>query len=392
MNLRANLLVSFVFAGAGTAHSEPILPEKIAYQEASTQQVVPFRDGVLVESNHYAADSVMYAQFDRKETSAFKIDGIQRLLDVEPSSEGILFFGLNEIDDQVICSLVRGSSKEDTDRIELPVALRQLAEGFQYSDIPRLIGSNNSAALIVRDDVHWLDKKWRSRKLPKVPQFYEEFKPEGFGVAHFLDGATLYAGWDHGEWGGMLASLDLSDAQAKWVHLSGKPVGDDTGIPQNNPIHSIISPKKEEVWVATGLAHMGGTWRGLHYRDSDGKWHSLIDGDFEDDRGSTKLPIPSSIQGIAADDAKQIYVLAGEAGVLKLTKGGMDHLIKHNFFSHSSAREDGGFAYTVGSYPEALGIARNGDVFVSTNSFGVLAFRKKGDRWTARQITLNKPR
>ena len=106
MNLRANLLVSFVFAGAGTAHSEPILPEKIAYQEASTQQVVPFRDGVLVESNHYAADSVMYAQFDRKETSAFKIDGIQRLLDVEPSSEGILFFGLNEIDDQVICSLV----------------------------------------------------------------------------------------------------------------------------------------------------------------------------------------------------------------------------------------------------------------------------------------------
>ena len=388
MNLRAHLLVAFVFVSAGAASSEPLLPEKIAYQEASTRQVVPFRDGVLIESDHYAADSVMYAQFDRKETSAFKIDGIQRLLDVEPSSEGILFFGLNEIDDQVICSLVRESAREGRVTIELPAELRPLGEEIQYSDIPRLIGTNNAAALIVRDEVHWLDQAWRSRKLPKVPQFYDEFKPQTFGGAHFIDGTTLYAGWDHGEWGGMLAALDLSDAVAKWVHLSGKPVGDDTGIPQNNPIHSIISPKKGEIWVATGLAHMGGTWRGLHHRDSDGQWHSLIDGDFEDDRGSMKLPFPSSIQGIATNHAGQIYVLAGEVGVLRLANGGLHHLIEHNFFSHSSDRGD----YIVGSYPAAMGIGRNGDVFVSTNNFGVLAFRSKGDRWTARQITLNKRR
>ena len=388
MNLRSQLLVALFLIGTGLASSAPLFSEKIAYQEGSTQQVVPFRDGVLVECDFYAAEPVMYAQFDRKETSAIKIDGIQRLLDVERSSEGVLLFGLNEIGDQVTCALVRESAAGGRTIIDLPEGLRHLKGEIQYSDIPRLIATNDAAALILGDEVHWLDKAWHSRKLPKVPQFYREFKPETFGGARFLDGTTLYAGWDHGEWGGMLAAIDLSDEDAKWLHLSGKPPGDDSGIPQNNPVHSIISPKKGEIWVATGLAHMGGTWRGLHHRDAAGKWHTLIDGDFEDDRGSTKLPSPSSIQGIASDSAGQIYVLAGEVGVIRLTKGRMDPLIEHNFFDHSSDRGD----YTVGCYPSALGIARNGDVFVSTNSFGVLAFHREADRWTARQIEIKKER
>jgi hypothetical protein len=391
MNIRAHLLLAFLVVGAGAASSKPLLPEEIAYQEASTQQVIPFRDGVLVESDHCVADSVMYARFDEKETTAFKVEGIQYLLDVEPNSKGLLFFGLNEIDDQVSCSLIRESDTEKRRTIELPMDLRHLGEDLvkiQPSEIPRLIRTNNAAALIVSDEIHWFDKEWHSRKLPKVPQFYREFKPETLGDSRFLDGTTLYAGWDHGEWGGMLASLDLGDAGAKWVHLSGRPGGDDSGIPQNSPVHSIISPKEGEIWVATGLAHMGGTWRGLHHRVAEGKWHTLIDGDFEDDRGSAKLPSPSSIQGIAFGHTGQLYILAGEVGILRLKEGGMETLIEHNFFGHSSDRGD----YTVGCYPSALGIARNGDVFVSTNSFGVLAFRRSDDQWTAHQITLNKRR
>lgn len=391
MNLRAQLLVALFLVGTGVASSAPLLPEKIAYQEASAQQVIPFRDGVLVECDYNAADRVMYAQFDRKETSTLKIDGIQLLLDVESGSKGILLFGLNEIEDQVTCSLVGESAAGGRTIVELPEKLRHLEEDpgkIQPSEVPRLIGTNNAAALIVGDEVHWLDKAWHSRKLPKVPQFYREFKPETFGGAHFLDDTTLYAGWDHGEWGGMLAAIDLSDEDGKWVHLSGKPHGDDSGIPQNNPVHSIISPEKGDIWVATGLAHMGGTWRGLNHRDAAGKWHTLIDGDSEDDRGSTKLPSPGSIEGIASDGSGQIYVLAGEVGVLLLTNGRMAPLIEHNFFNHSSDRGD----YIVGCYPSAMGIARNGDVFVSTNSFGVLAFRREVNKWTARQIEIKKER
>lgn len=392
MNLRANLLVAFLIGSTGAACSKPLLPEHLTYQEASTQQVIPYKDGVLVESDHYAADSVMYAHFDGKETLTFKTEGIQRVLNVEPSSSGILFLGLNEIENQVFVTLIEETAKNGRRAIDLPDNLQRLGEDPQAWVIPRLFGTSNAVAAIAGDKVYWLDKTWRSRKLPKVPQSYKEFKPETFGGTHYLDGTTLYAGWDHGEWGGMLASIDLSKEDSKWVHLSGKPVGDKFGIPQNSPIQSIISPKKGDIWVATGLAHMGGTWRGLYHRDAEGKWHTFIDGDFEDDRGSTKLPSPSSIQGIAYDHSGQLYILAGEIGVLRLTKGGIEHLIDHNFFSHSSAREEDGFAYTVGCYPSALGVARNGDVFVSTNSFGVLAFRKNGDNWTASQITLKKER
>ncbi len=395
MNLRAAYSIALLIAGTYAALAEPLLPENIAYQEASTQQVIPYKDGALVESDHYAAASVMYAQFDRKETSTFKIDGIQHLLDVEQSSEGFLFFGLSEMDEQVRCSLISESLTQNRVAIDLPEALRHLGqdgEKIEPSEIPRLIKTNNVAALIVNDEIHWLDKTWHSRKLPKVPEFHKEFKPETFGGAYYLHETTLYAGWDHGEWGGMLASIDLSEVNAKWVHLSGKPVGDNSGVPQNSPIQSIISPKKGDIWVATGLAHMGGTWRGIYHLDAEGKWHTFIDGDFEDDRGSTKLPSPSSIQGIAHDHNGELYILAGEVGVLRLTKGIIEPLIAHNFFSHSSAREEDGFAYTVGCYPSALGVARNGDIFVSTNSFGVLAFRKNGDNWTASQITLKEER
>ncbi len=387
MDCRNLILIALAAGGADTAHSEPLLPEKIVYQEASCQQVIPYREGVLVESDHYEADKVMYAQFDAKETSTFKIEGIQHMLDVEPSSTGILFLGLNEIDEKVSLALIEETARDSRRSISLPEELQRIAEDLQPSTIlPRLFGTSNAVAAIAGDKVYWLDKEWHSRNLPKVPQFYKEFKPATFGAVRFLDGTTLYAGWDHGEWGGMLASIDLSTEGSGWIHLSGKPAGDASGIPENNPVHTIMSPSKGHIWVATGLAHMGGTWRGLHHRDPEGMWHTLIDGEFTEDRGQLKFPVPSSIEELASDHEGRTYILAGEAGVFRLGASGLERLFEHNFFSHSSDRGD----YIVGSYPSALGIARNGDIFVSTNNFGVLAFRKKDDDWTARQITLKK--
>lgn len=387
MKCRELLVIAFILGSTGTAFAEPLLPEKIAYQEASTQQVIPYRDGVLIESDHYAADSVMYARFDTKVTSTFKVEGIQLLLDVQQSPTGVLFLGLHEKKIRVIVENSRGERKS----VVVPDEFHpRFLEDLKPATRPRLISTSNRAAVIAGDVVWWLGKDWQSHQLPKVPQFDEEVKPERFGdefgSVHYLEGTTLYAGWDHGEWGGMLVSIDLGDPKSKWIHLSGRTQGDTTGIPRNNPIHSIVSPKKGEIWVATGLAHLGGSWRGLHHRDSDGKWRSLIDGEFEDDRESMKLPISTSIQGIAADHGGQIYILAGQAGILRLGKGGLEHVVKHNFFSHASDRGD----YTVGSYPAELGISRSGDIYVSTNSFGILTFRKTDKGWSARQITLNK--
>ncbi len=391
MQCGAFILIVSILVSIDAGFAEPLLPEKITYQEASTQQVIPYRDGVLIESDHYDTDFVMYAEFDEKVTSNFKVEGIQLLFDVEQNTNGVLFLGLHEKKIRVVMENPKGERKSLPVPDEFhPRFLEDLKPGAR----PRLISTSNRAAAIVGDVIWWLGKEWKSRKLPNVPQFDEQINlgrlGHKFGTVHYLEGTTLYAGWNQGEWGGMLTAIDLSDPNAKWIHISGKLVGDNSGIPQNSPVHSIISPKKGEIWVATGLAHFGGSWRGLHYRDLNEKWRSLIDGDFEDDRGPIKLPILTSIQGVAFDHGGQIYILAGRAGILRLRENDIEHVVKHNFFSHSSARKDGDFAYTVGSYPMALGIAHNGDIFVSTNSFGVLAFRRTNESYAARQITLNK--
>lgn len=382
MNARALLvLAAFAPAFLNQVHAAPLLPEELAYQETSTQQVIAYRDGVVVESEGTPADRVRYARFDAKETERLAVEGIELLFDAERSPHGILFLGLQ--DKKMVVIKETGDRKRQV--LGVPEAFHpRFIEDLEPSVRPLLIPTNQEAAAITGDVVWWKEKEWRSRKLPKVPQFYDEFQPVEFGNAHFLDGTTLYAGWDRGEWGGMLASIDLSSDNAQWVHLSGKP-NSDTGIPENQPVHTILSSSPGHLWVATGLAHLGGTWRGLHHRDPSGKWRTLIDGDPEKDRSKLKLPVPSSIEGLAADHKGRVYILAGAAGVFRVDESGLERLFAHDFFSHTSHRED----YTVGSYPSDLAIARNGDVFVSTNNFGILAFRKQGGDWSARQITLH---
>jgi hypothetical protein len=383
MNPRALfVLATSVSALLSQTHAVPLLPEKLPYQEASIQQLIPYRDGVLVESDDSPADRVRYARFEAKKTETVAMEGIELLFDAEQSADGVLFLGLQ--DKKMV--VVRETADRKRHPLNVPEAFHpRFLEDLEPSVRPRLIPTNHEVAAIAGDVVWWKDKEWRNRKLPKVPQFYHEFQPVDFGQVHFLEGTTLYAGWNHGEWGGMLASLDLSADGAQWIHLSGKPAGD-PGIPKNEPVQAILSPSPGNLWVATGLAHLGGSWCGLHHRDASGKWDTLIDVDLEKDRSKLKLPVPSSIEGLAADRDGRVYILAGAAGIFRPGESGLERLFAHDFSSHTSDRG----AYLAVSHPSDLAIVRNGDIFVSTTNFGVLAFRKKDGNWSAHQITLNK--
>lgn len=389
MNIRHHFLsiATILTVLTSAALAEPLLPENIVYQDTRTQQVTPYKDGVLVESDGHAADFVMYAQYGEKETKPVEIDGLQLIFDAEKTSKGILYLGMADKKIAIIEETTDGKRSA----LPVPEAFHpRYSEDLAPSTRPLLIACNHRAAAVAGKTVWWLDKEWNSKELPGVPKFHHAFRSTDFGEKHYyLEGTTLYVGWNHGEWGGALASIDISKEDPKWIKLSEKATANNAGVPQRMPIHSIISPSPGHLWVAAGLAHLSGHWRGLYHRDTKGKWHTLVDGEFDDDRGPKKDLNKSCIQGIAGGPDGKIYILGGNTGIYKLDNGEIEQVIKHDFFEHSSQCE--GEEFVIGCYPESIGISKGGDIYVTTNCFGILAFRKKGDTWTVQQITLHKP-
>ncbi|MEK7953220.1 hypothetical protein [Luteolibacter soli] len=378
MKPRTFLLLAAIAIGS-SAFAEALLPEKLAEQKAYTRKMIPYRDGVLVECDSLYAPahaSYMFARFEAKELSPVNIDGIELLLDVGTGSKGRIFLGAIEPTEGELKAVILGETADAKLRpLPVPDEFHAFFATDSPSTTPRLIGTNHEAAAIVEDIIWWLEgETWKSRKLPKVPKFHDEFLTDHpYGANWFLDGNILYGGWNHGEWGGALGSIDLGAADSKWVQLSGKPLKDDAGIPENNPIQSIISPRSGELWVATGLSHMGGTWRGLYHREPSGKWHTLIHGESDRDQGELK-PFVSDISGLALGRENSLYVLASETGIYRLTGKQVECLIPHQFRD----------------YLNGIAVVPNGDIYVSTDRSGVLAFHKAGDQWHGKQIVFGK--
>jgi len=388
MKFHILLLLTTLVTGGGTAFCEPVLPENLAEQKASTQKLTPHQDGMLVESDPiYAPARYMFARFEATEMSAMKIDGIESLLDVEKGASGRIFLGLVEPTEGVLKFVISGEMADAKLR-SLPIP--EEFDAILAKDEPgiglRLIGTTHEAAAIIDDVVWWLDKTWKKRKLPKVPKFHDEFlSDEPYSAHWFLDDTILYGGWNHGEWGGALASIDLGAADSTWVQLSGKPIKDDSGIPENDPVQSIVSARQGELWVATGSSHMGGTWRGLYHREPSGKWQTLIHGDSGEDSGELK-PFISAIDALALDREGSLFLLAGSAGIYRMKDSALEPVIAYDFHSHLFDQDD----YTIGSTPSEIAVARNGDIFVSTNCLGILAFRKTSNQWHGKQIVFPK--
>ncbi|RYD60219.1 MAG: hypothetical protein EOP83_19905 [Verrucomicrobiaceae bacterium] len=385
MKLRFFLLLAALMTGLGTAFSQSILPEKLTYQKTSTGKLVPYRDGVLVQSE----GDYMFARFEERKAAPLEVLGIEYWLDVEIGIGGALFLGAIEEDSgEIKVVMAKESPEAKPQPLSVPDEFHACFAGDHPSPIrPRLIRTNHEAAAMLEDVVWWLDKAtWKHRKLPKIPKFHDEFLTDDpYQARWFLDGNTLYGGWDHGEWRGALASLDLGEADSAWVQLSGKTIKDDSGTPENHSVKSIVSPHPGELWVAVGSSHMGLAQRGLYHREPGGKWQTLIHGVGDEDHGKLK-PFFSAIDGLALDREGVPYLLAGSTGIYRVKESALDLLIAHDFQDQSFDQGD----YTVSSTPSEIAVARNGDIFVSTNCLGVLAFRKTANQWSGRQITVDK--
>jgi hypothetical protein len=363
-----SLLVIFMLAGFPLAHAATHVDLNLESRDEMTSvfKLIPYRDAVIVVSYNFSTmtQHVKLADFSSKTTSAFQNAGMDKILDAETFTDGVFFLGMRS--NKLTLRSETRAGKEIT--IEVPNQFHDL----EPKDI-RLIPTSNKAALITGNTLWWFEEEWKSCVIPETPQFYFEFEPRPLGNVQFLHGSILYAGWNKGEWGGMLASIDLKQKQPKWLHLSGKENGDSSGVPGNKPILEIISPNGNDIWVTAGVDHLDGMSRGIYHRDSKEKWEILIDGERDSDRGLITPSPRNIIRSLACDPHGAICVLAGDT-VFNVGKDSLTTVVQ--------------ISVKVG-YGGAMAVSKSGDIFISTGGLGVLAFHKDGSNWQGKQIILN---
>ena len=376
---RTCLLAIMIFAPilAGGVEN-PSMLEKFDFRDASAQQLIRYKDGVLIKSDDFRTYHVMFAKFSSEETVPVAVEGMEHLFDTGQSPNGFLFLGIKN--KQMV--LVEESKSGERQLLAVPKEWHPKSdEDLRPGIRAHLVPGSHRCVAIANDTIWVLDDSWKSYKLPAVPKFYKEFSPIRFGAVQSLEGDRLYAGWNEGEWGGMLASIHLNATKLEWIHLSGKIRGDDSGILRNDSVEAMISTDDSGLWVASSSAY--GLSMGLHRRKSNGEWQSLIDGDFGKDWGIMKLPQPYTINDLAVDARGRVYILAGGRGVFMIEKDRLSTILSYDF-DISSKLDD----YIIGCSPDSIAVGTDGEIFISTNSFGILAFKKTRDEWVGKQIMI----
>jgi hypothetical protein len=264
---------------------------------------------------------------------------------------------------------------------------------LQKSKTPWIIPSTKGIAVLSEKRLfHFNESKWNDPvSLPAVPEFYKEFKPQRWGSKQLLYGSQLFVGWNHGEWGGMVAVFDLNNPKRRWQEVTGKKSVSNLGIVGNDPVTGMTIDAAGNLWISEGSSHLGGMWRGL-YRYDGAKWKTLVHGAFDKSEGGL-ISFPgerTDIIDVSSAPNGKLYVLAGALGIFTYDNEKLAPVVKFDFYSISQGKTeklDGREIKTaVPCYPDGLVVDGHGNIFVSTHYYGILCFFKADDGYRLRQV------
>ncbi len=215
--------------------SVPLMPKDLRTDDRGSAAMLPYKDGVMLKNyfprlnraNKWVATYQVYAVSFGAPTPALPaITGLDKLLNAGLSGGQCVVLGLSGKEIKAVALGNDGS----WNGLELPRVFTDEARTDEDS-LPVVIPSRSSVALMMNDLLCWREgDAWRTARLPAVPKFCEEFEPSGFGEIQYLDGTRFYAGWDEGEWGGMLAMADVAFPIPAWGHVSGKDGQEERGF------------------------------------------------------------------------------------------------------------------------------------------------------------------
>ncbi len=178
-------------------------------------------------------------------------------------------------------------------------------------------------------------------ELPPPPQALAR---PGVPNHRLLAGGRLYMGFDHGEFGGGLWSVDIKTGEAEQVQFRGG---------QGWPVRCLKASPDGRVWSVEGLVH-GILRKGALHVGAGVNWE-LYCNSTEGEFANWDLP-PASLDALAFDADGRLYVLSGSLGLARYDDGTWTRLTPgwpEHFYVHTLLATPSGVA-VVGTYDAGI--------------------------------------
>lgn len=180
---------------------------------------------------------------------------------------------------------------------------------------PVLLTGGTTLTVVTADHIHRLaGEDWISRTVSLPGDLHRDF-PEHRAES----GGRLYFGYDHGEFGGQLVSLDLQ--RGEWRDDDA-----DMGEAGSLPVRDIEIDRDGRLWVVRGLSHLN-LLEGALFVLGPGGWQL-----FASSRGSAPIMMVGSeprhshsaisFSSVAFDEKNRPHLLSGSAGVVRIEQNG----------------------------------------------------------------------
>lgn len=293
-----------------------------------------WNDRMVVKSG----EDFYYFSEGSNELERIKIDGIGKILDMD-SRQGIPYvFGVDKDGYEL-----RYNKEGEWISEKLPDNLENSFEVDEFhllSDIDTLILFSKYKVFINKNG------DWTEKEVPKINFELGDYLPdqvsdEEIDYAILLDD-MIFAGWDFGEWGGGVMSLNLKDSELKWksTEVKGSIVG-------------LVKTSDRNVWAGMWMANLSDDKSESLFQYRDGKWTDYFQSvNYNKDEELFLWMDFSEKTSISLSDKGELLIISSFLGVFKIVDEKMEQLVD----------------WEGKLFNPYIAIEKDGTVYLSTNS------------------------
>jgi len=267
------------------------------------------------------------------ELKRIKIDGIGKILDMD-SYKGVSYvFGVDKEGYEL-----RYKDKDKWIQKKLPEVLEKSFEIDEF----HLISDRETLVLFSKYKIFiYKNGKWTEKKVPEIDFELGEYLPdrvsdEEIDHAVLLDD-TLFAGWDFGEWGGGVKTMNLKDNKLKW---------EDTDV--KGSIIGLLKTRDRTVWAGMREAHHANDKSKSLFQYKDGKWKDYFTSVNYNKNEELFLWRDFSFKGaISLSEDGNLLITSSFLGVFKIIDGKVEQLVdwEGKLFNSDAAIEKRGTVF-----------------------------------------------